>query len=295
MSTVGSVVAAPPAAQHPVLSLAGLEIRRLLRHPVFVVAVLAYAWYVADATVLDPEPDLRALSESWTVCTAAFLGLGGFVAMHRITRSTTPAREIVRSAPIDEPGRTLALCATCLVPFALAVVAGLFTWATWELGAGPQPEAAYSELTRGEIWAFHVTAVLTALGGPLLGVAVARWWRWPMAGGVVAVALVAWCVSSNVFTRGFGTTLHHMAAPFTLAMTGESSVETFRQAGSWYARVPFVVALCALAALAALLHGSTGHTRRLLLRALAATAALALVCLLVSTLTGPEGVSLWHA
>jgi len=293
---VNAVVVVPPgAATRPVLSITRLETARLLRHPVFVIAVLAYAWYVVKGAVLDPAPDLRNMSEDWSVLTAFFLGLGGFVTMHRITRSTGPSSEVVRSVPVDEPRRTLALCLTCLVPCALAVVSGLFTWAMWTVGPGGGPEAEYAVLTRGEIWAFHVTTVLATLGGPLLGVAVGRWWRWPMAGGVVAVALVAWSVSTGAFTRGFGTTLHHMAGPYGVTITGESSVQAFRQAGSWYWHVPYIAALCVLAALAALLHGATGRTRRRLLRAGGATVGLALVFLLLSVLTGPEGVLVWHA
>lgn len=295
MSATASVSLPPRTAPRPVLALARIETGRLLRHPAFLVGLAAFVWFFANAVFISPEPDLRNLSETWAVLVGFFLGLAGFVAMHRLTRSTGRSRDVVDAAPLDEPTRTLALCLITLVPFAIAVVSGVVAWAAWDPTAPADPARDYTTLTRVEIWSFHATVLLAALGGPLLGIAVARWWRWPMAGTVVAIGLVAWSVSTGMFTTSFVRTLHHLAGPFSLMLTGADSEQTFRQAGSWAWHVPYVVCLCALAAEAALLHGATGRRRTLLLRAGWATLAVALVLLVVSATTGHDGVQLWKA
>lgn len=292
MSTLAPDLA--PASTSPVLVLARLEARRLLKHPVFWVSLLLFAWFLLNATVLEPEPNLHRLSESWAVLTGFFVGLAGFVAMYRLTRSTAPACEVVDAAPVHEVQRTLALCLVCLLPFAVAVLGGVWTWVTWEPGAGTEP-GFYDALPRTDIWLFHVTVLLSALGGPLLGVAVGRWWSWPMAGAVTAVALVAWSVSSGVSTTSFVSTLHHLAAPFALPITGASSEQSFQQAGSWWLRVPYVASLCALAMLAALAHGAGDGRRTRLVQALVCTGVVALVLLVLSAATGADGELLWRS
>lgn len=292
--SAGTAVREPSVRPAPTLVLARIEAGRLLRHPVFVVALLLYAWFLVGSTLLEPEPNLQRMSETWSVLTAFFIGLGGFLAMYRITRSTAAALDVVDAVPVDEQQRTIALCLACLVPLGLAVIAGLWTLVAWDPGPVTGP-GFYGELPWTDVWLFDASVLLAALGGPLLGVTVGRWWTWPMAGAVTAVVLVAWCVSTGFRTTNLLTTLHHQTAPFTLLVTGESSEETFRQAGSWWWRVPYVATLCALAVLAALLHGATGTRRTRIVRIGLGVGALAVVLLLGSTLTGAEGELLWEA
>lgn len=293
MSAVAAVADVRPRAGS-ILAIAGLETRRLLRHPIFLLGVVGHAWFLVGSVVLNPEPNLQRISESWAVLTAFYLGLAGFLAMYRITRSTATSLDVVDAAPVDEQRRTFALLLAGLVPLGLALLSGVFTLLFWEPGPTTDP-GFYGELPRADIWLFDVTVLLTAVGGPWLGVAVGRWWSWPMAGAVTAVALIAWCVSTGISTTNLASTLHHQAAPFTLLVTGAESEETFRQAGSWGWRVPYVMSLCLLAALAALLHGATGHRRTTLLRASWGIAVLAAVLLVISALTGADGALLWRA
>ncbi len=289
-----TLTAGRSTATSPVLVMAGIEAGRLLRHPVFVIALALDAWLLVNSVMVHPEPNLQRMSETWAVLTAFFLGLAGFLAMYRVTRSTHPSREVVDAVPVDEQQRTLALCLVCVIPLGLAVVSGVLTLIAWEPGPITEP-GFYGRLPGADIWLFNASVLLASLGGPLLGVMLGRWWSWPMAGAVTAVILVAWCVSTGFRTTGFLTTLHHQAAPFTLPITGASSEETFRQGGSWWWRVPYVASLCALAVTAALLHAASGRRRTLLLRTGACVAVLAIVLLVVSTLTGPQGVLLWQA
>lgn len=295
--TIPAVAGPVPTARTtaPLLTLAGIETRRLLRHPVFLAGLALFVWFYIGAVLVSPEPTLRQVSESWAGLVGFFLGLAGFVALHGLTRSTRPSRDVVGAVPVDEPTRTLALCLTALVPFAIASLSGLLAWLVWEPTGTIDPARDYAVFTRTEIWSFHACVLLAVLGGPLLGIAVGRWWRWPMAGTVVAIVLVAWSVTTNLNTSNLAATVHHFAGPFTLMLTGATSEETYRQAGSWAWHVPYLVCLCTLAALAALYHGATGRLRAQLWRAGWTVAALAAVLLVISAVTGPDGVMMWKA
>ena len=291
---MSAVTSARPTTGSPVLVLAGIEAGRLVRHPVFVTALAIYVWLLVTSLLVDREPNLQRMTETWSILTAFCVGLGGFLAMYRITRSTTAARDVVDAAPVDEAGRSIALCLACLVPFGVAVVGGALTILMWEPGPITEP-GFYGELPWTDVWLFNATVLLAALGGPLLGVTAGRWWSWPMAGAVTAVVLIAWCVSTGIKTTGFWTTLHHQAGPFTLLVTGASSEETFRQAGSWWWRVPYVAGLCALCVIAAVAHGADGRRRAQLVRLLAVVGALVVALLIMASATGPEGELLWRA
>jgi hypothetical protein len=294
-ATTSTLPARASREQGTLLAITRIETLRLLRHPVFLVGLALFAWQFTATVLVSPEPSLRSVSETWAGQVGFFLGLAGFLALHGLTRSTRPARDVVGAVPVDEPTRTLALCLTSLVPFGIAVLSGIVAVLAWEPTGTTDPRRDYTVFTRAEIWSFHGCVLLAALGGPLLGIAVARWWRWPMAGTVVAIVLVAWCVTTNLFTTDVPRTVFHLAGPFTLMVTGADSEQAFRQAGSWPWHLAYIASLCALAALAALLHGATGRRRTLILRAGWSVAGLAVVLLLVSALTGPEGVLLWKA
>lgn len=289
-----TAIAAPPRPVTSILVLATLEAKRLLLHPLFLVALALHVWFLVNATLITPEPTLQRISDSWSLLTGFYLGLAGFLVMYRLTRSTAPSRDVVDASPLDEQQRTLALCLVCVVPLALAILSGAWTMVAWEPGPGTERDF-FDVLPRSDIWLYHGGLLLTAIGGPLLGVTVGRWWSWPMAGAVTAVILVAWSVSTGIKTTGFWTTLHHQAAPVTLMFTGADSEEQFRQAGSWAWRLPYVATLCALALTAALVHGTTGRRRTQLVRVLAALGALALTLLLLSTVFRGEGQLLWRA
>ena len=295
MTTALAEPATTRSASHPLLAVARLEIRRFLSHPLFLVTFVAYCWFLSGPVLLDPEPNLHRISESWSVITGLFLGVTGFVVAHRLTRSTRPAGELIVAAPLDPPARSLALCLVAVVPLTAAVVGGALTLLLWEASDASDPLGSYAALTRGDVWGYHATVLLATVGGPLLGVAVGRWWRWPMAGAVVAIVLVAWSVLSGFSTTDFWTTLNHQAAPFALPVTGAESEEAFRQGGSWPWRVAYVVALCGLAGLAAVLHGAVGELRRRLLLSLGVVLVAAVGCVLLATVLGHDGLLVWRA
>src|SRR5690606_29574412 len=156
--------------------------------------------------------------------------------------------------PVGESRRTLALCLACLLPAAIALVGAAYVFTFWMVDPPVQSVGWRDFGTTPNLLALMATGVLAALGGPLLGVLVGRWWHWPTAAGVTAVLLIAWSMSSSAIQSGnLATTLNHMAAPYTLVTsTYEDSV--YLLGGSWPWRTVYLTGLCALAAVGAWAH-----------------------------------------
>ncbi len=100
--------------------------------------------------------------------------------------------------------------------------------------------------------------VLAVLGGSLLGVVTARWWRWPMSAAITAVLLIMWTFVGLINGTSPLLTLNHLAAPFTL-VSSNADEWSWHLGGRWLWRVAYLVGLCRLAAIAACAHGSDGQ------------------------------------
>ncbi len=175
----------PPRAQ-TLRTLAGVEARRYARHPLFLIGV-ALLIYVT-ATGSNGGLDVR--SGASTVIPAFFLGVLGVFVAHGLTRSTAPSTDAVNAAPTNSVTRTAALCLACLVPGAVAVA-----WVTWTYVAmSIWPAAETVAISTAEQAFVYAAAVVYAVGGPLVGVLVGRWTRFPGAGLLAAVGLVGWSV-----------------------------------------------------------------------------------------------------
>ena len=283
-------------AEGPVLwTLVRYEALRLLRHPLFVVAVLLFL-LVAVTTPFSEyadadHPTPRESNLDWPVLPAFTLGLGGLVAMNRITSSVGRAGDVLRAAPVPEPRRSLALCLACVVPMLIALAGATYVFVFWMVDP-PIHSESWGELSTVELVALMGEGVLCALGGPLLGVLVARWWRWPTAAAVTCVLLILWSGLSIIPDHHRLLTINHVASPFTLvAANGEQW--SFLLGGSVLWRVPYLVGLCALAAIGACAHGSEGELRRRLARAAVVVGMLTVTALLLAGLTGTEGYYTW--
>ena len=170
--TPGSAV----APGQSLMALAQAEALRFARHPLFLVSaavmLLATAIGVANQKVVD-------VGVEGTVLPAFFVGVFGFVVAHRLTTSLRRSGDLADTAPVSAQRRTLALCLACLVPMTLGilvVLSSVLFGAIWppSLPGGHVAWFGYEpDLT---IWAILFgDVVLACLGGPLLGVAVARW------------------------------------------------------------------------------------------------------------------------
>jgi len=275
----------------PLAVLARYEAIRFARHPLFLICagLLAYGSYQVHADMYaneDPAPLELSLSPAF------LMGLMGLVVAYRLTRSTRRAQEAIEGVPADEPTRTAALLLACLVPFSLAALAMAHVIIAWHV----EPMSwgnGWDYFSSADRDAMMVAAALAGLGGPVLGVCLGRWWRWPGATLLATVVLVAWSILTLAPWDSRLGNAWHMSSPFVLWITGsDSDPDLGAMGGSPVWRLGYVVALIGLAAVTALLHGATGRTRETLGRWLVGLGIVAVAFLVVASLTGPTLVML---
>ena len=114
-------IALPTSTPASLRTMAGIEARRLARHPAFIVGVVLAFGVLVLLFVIDDDPHLGDLL-SMPVIPAFFIGLPSLVATARLTRSTEATAEAIGTAPGSEGRRTAALALACLVPFAAGAV-----------------------------------------------------------------------------------------------------------------------------------------------------------------------------
>jgi hypothetical protein len=282
---------AAPTRRTPLRSLAALEARRYLRSPLFLIGVGLLVWMTVVATgdlgqsaATDPG-DLDLLP-------AFSLGLLGVFVGHQSARSLDGADEALGASPSDRVRRTAALCLACLVPGAVALV-----WVGWIYVALAVWKIPLSgSISSGARAAMLLSGVACAVGGPLFGVLVARWSRFPGSALVAVVVLAGWTLLSTVSLAeppSRGGTLLHLSAPYTSWVSADSPRSPAWIAGGspdWY--LAYLVLLCGLAASAALLPGSGGPRRTRVLRVLGSLAVLAVGCLAAAVLPDPARIPL---
>ena len=172
--------AAPGRATFTALAIR--EMRRLALNPVFLfaVAITVYALWVGPGTVTD----IDTADPYWAI----FLGGFGMMATYWLTRSMRASEPVLGVSPTTLQARTAALCAVALVPFACGCLALLrFVQLIPVSNAlyGPFSPSARVAVLVGQI-------AVPALGGPLIGVALGRWVRFPGAAFVLFLILYGW-------------------------------------------------------------------------------------------------------
>ena len=129
---------------------------------------------------------------------AMFIGLFGLVVMFRLTRSTEALDETVGTTPAGVQDRVRALCLVSLLPGALAAVSFVVVQLqrpdvpAWVLGSWSGADRAVIDV--GEI-------VVAGVGGPLLGVAAARWLRFRGAAALLVAAILLLVVFGEALTN----------------------------------------------------------------------------------------------
>jgi hypothetical protein len=259
---------APVDERATLLALARADARRYARHPLFVIpCVLLLVSAVADQ--LQDNDGTNPMIPTMT--TAFLVGVFGFVVAHRLTTSLRRTRELAGTVPVDQQTRTLSLCLACLVPFAVGMAGAVYMLVTNAISPpdGIPPSAPVTWF--GDYPAVDVIAALlamgpvAALGGPLLGVAVARWapFRGSALLGVVFL-LVATAITGSDEPGG----KERMASAWPILM--DEHVVNGRNLSSTFVReieplwaLGWVLCLCGLAVVAALLR-DPGHRRQLL-------------------------------
>jgi hypothetical protein len=267
MSTTTTAPSMPVAGNRTILTLALADARRFARHPLFLLGVLVEVAILVVQVVRNEVVSVVPLED--TVFHAFLIGVFGFVVAHRLTTGLQPAQELPDTVPTSDRRRTVALCLACLVPFA----AGLVLTFVWLVGGAlwpPEPlPPAETVAWFGDVPGPPLVAALLAslplatLGGPLLGVAVARWAPFRGSALVGTVLLVVGCAYGDALPGSW-----FAASPW--ANMGDSLVVDGIIRGSWLREgvvmgwhLLYIACLCALALLAALLRDETDRRRLL--------------------------------
>ena len=255
----------PPATSPGRATFAALavrETRRFVLNPVFLfaVAIIVFALWagrtpVTEIDTANPYP-------------AIFLGGFGMMATYWLTRSMRASEPVVGVTPVTQPARTAALCAVAIVPFACGCLALLRFVQLIPVSSplyGPFSPSARVAVLVGQI-------VIPALGGPLLGVALGRWVRFPGAAFVLFLILYGWVSLVTILSMSHPNSapvaVLRLFAPFAFfTYTGNAGGVTAWRGSPWFF-IGWQLALCAIAVLVALLRGAEGRVRSRIIRAL---------------------------
>jgi hypothetical protein len=269
VSTTRPVPSAPGVSPATLLALARADARRFARHPLFVVPCLV----IVVGAVMDLVEHRGGTNPLVDTMTTAFLfGVFGFVVAHRLTTSLGRTGELAGTVPVDQQTRTLSLCLACLVPAAAGSACAVYLLianAVWPPDGIP-PSAPVTWF--GDYPTVDVLAALLAmgpvatLGGPLLGVAVARWapFRGSALLGVVVLVVATAIPASDVHG---GAERLASAWPVLIdehVVNGRNLSSTFVPGIEPVWALAWVLCLCGLAVVAALLR-DRAHRRELLL------------------------------
>ena len=257
-------------------ALAARETRRFVLNPLFLAAAgltAFFLWSGQRGTITAIE-DVNAIA---AVCFGGF----GMLAAFGLTRSMRASEPVVGVTPVTLPARTAALCAAAIVPFGcgcltLLAFLQLFPVSSALYGAFSPP--ARVAVLVGQI-------VMPALGGPLLGVALGRWVRFPGAAFVLFLILSGWMELVTALTLArpdsAPAAVLRLFSPFALfTLHSDAGVTAWR--GSPWFFLGWQLALCAIAVLVALLRGAEGQLRSRIIRALGIAGAAAVIMLVLA-------------
>jgi hypothetical protein len=262
-------------------ALAIRETRRLVLNPVFLfaVAITVYALWAGPDTLVTEIDTVNPYP-------AIFLGGFGMMATYWLTRSMRASEPVVGVTPVTRPARTAALCAVALVPFACGCLALLrFVQLIPVSNAlyGPFSPSARVAILVGQM-------VVPALGGPLLGVALGRWVRFPGAAFVLFLVLYGWVSLVTILSMSHQNSAFvavlRLFAPFAFfTYNGDTPGVTAWRGSPWFF-IGWQLALCAIAVLVALLRGAEGRVRFRIIRALGIAGVAALIMLVLASTGG---------
>ena len=276
-----------PSSSTSLRTMAGIEARRLARHPAFVIGnVLGFGVLLLMA-VLDDAPAFGDVL-STPVVAAFFIGLPTLVATARLTRSTEATAEALGTAPGSEADRTKALVLACALPFAMGllwVAALLVVTATRSVHPN---EWWFGTMPDWQVWCILLAlAPVACLGGGLLGVLTGRWVRFPGAPAVMVVAVVVITMVGQLPVAYESMSELRLWVPWAMWHSGTDSANGTADllAGNPFFYLLYLLCLCAAAALVAVWHDRSARTRGLRL-AIVGVTVVGLACLALAMTTG---------
>ncbi len=250
--------------------LARVQMRRYATHPLFLIgfglATAATVWDIVDNPNLDPSRD-----GGLNFYGAFLIGVLGLIVAYRLTRTEERAVALLPSTPTSSTTRTLALCAACLVPALAAALVLAVAVIGWQLNQPSYLQTWLDAMPAADLVAWLLgSTVVAGFGGPLLGVAVGRWWRFPGAGAVAAVLLVVLAVVANSFAHSFygppfAASRAGLVSPWIVWLDLEQIVVDVSDVvlipGSAVGHLVYTIGLCGLAVWAAVIKNAEGAER----------------------------------
>jgi hypothetical protein len=195
---------------------------------------------------------------------------------------------VVGVTPTTLPVRTAALCAVAVLPFLCGVLT-LFAFLHFH-PVGDSVYGAFSPPAQAAVLLGQI--VVPSLGGPLLGVALGRWVRFPGAAFVLFLILYGWVSLVTILSMSHPDStpvaVLRLFAPFAFfTYTGDAAfahLTTWR--GSPWFFTGWQLALCATAILAAILRGAEGRARFRVTRTLQIVLVAAAIMLVLAAVGG---------
>jgi hypothetical protein len=279
-ATLASARPEAVAGRAALVPLAVRELRRFVLNPVFLSGVALTAWWAWKVPRADTEVD------ELTGYPAVFLGGFGMAATYWLTRSMHASEPVADVTPVTRPIRTTALCGVAIVPLLCGVLTLFMFLRVYPVGDsvfGPFSPSARIAVLVGQI-------VVPSLGGPLLGVALGRWVRFPGAAFVLFLVIFGWVELVTILTiwhpDSAPISVLRLFSPFAFfTLHADAGGVTAWRGSPWFF-VGWQVALCAIVVLVALLRGAEGRVRSRIIGALAIAGAAAVILLVLAATGG---------
>lgn len=270
--------------------LAKQEIRNYLKHKLFWFSAVLTAVMIV-LSLLGRTATEGESSTAYMIAPAALIGLLGLVTMFGLTRRSDRAAQAAGAVSVPERTRTLALATAAVVPLSLGLaqyvvaVVEYYAYPPTEWIVPPQVSDAFL------LTAMFGTGVMSTVGGPLLGLVLARYL--PLR-GVSAIAAVVIVVVTILLQGNFegGQPYRvfwvwtYFVGQVSQGWSADPSFEwhTATAPGNPYLWVTYLAVLCVLGVVTALLHdpeSDRANLKRLALGLLAAAVVLGVLTMMV--------------
>ena len=286
------MTAATPTLASPGTTLPALarqEIRAYLRSKLYwfgtaVTALVVVAMFAWDDT---------GSAGAYMIAPAVGLGVLGLVVMSGLTRSSDRAAQAAGAVAVPERTRTLALAAAVVVPFTTAMAAYAAAVVAWYVRPPQEwvvPHGVGDPFVLAQMFG---DGVVCAVGGPLLGLLLARY---VPRRGVAAIASVVLVLVTILLQGNFSGGQPYRVFWFWTYFLGQlgwgadpdGSIHFRTAPGNPFLWVLYLVAVCALGVVVAVLHDPESDRTRLRNLALGLLGAALVLGVLTMTVGYPD-------